>query len=158
MKGFLRKLRGIIGTGLTWAAGWGALFGVAWLARGFPLGMAVEAVLGGAFLGAFAGGSFAVILSLAERRRTLQELSVPRVAIWGGIGGVALLLVMSPLALSRLLHAGVPLAAMISLLTPMAISGILGAGFAAGSVALAKRQETKEITGGEVEGRSLPGG
>ncbi len=28
MKGLLRRLRGILGTGLTWAVGWGAAFGI----------------------------------------------------------------------------------------------------------------------------------
>jgi hypothetical protein len=158
MKGFFRKLRGIIGTGITWAVGWGAIFGGIWIARGNPLGMVVEAVLGGAFLGACAGGSFAVILSLAERRRTLRELSIPRVAIWGGIGGMALLLALSPLAAVRMLHAGIPLVAMMSFVAPMVISGVLGAGFAAGSVALAKREERNEIGSGDPGGLALPEG
>jgi len=149
MKGFLRKLRGILGTGLTWAAGWGALFGGMWAALGSPFGAVLEAVAGGAFLGAFAGGSFAVILSIAERRRTLGELSLRRVALWGGIGGMTLILLLSPLALFRLLEAGLPISAMLQFLIPLGISGALGAGFASGSVALAKREGRKEIGGSE---------
>jgi len=149
MKGFLRKLRGIIGTGLTWALGWGVLFGGLWVALGSPLGAVLEAVAGGAFLGAFAGGSFAVILSIAERRRTLEELSLRRVALWGGIGGMALILVLSPLALIRLLDAGLPISAMLQFVIPLGISGVLGAGFATGSVALAKREDQKKIGGSE---------
>lgn len=156
MRTFLRKLRGIVGTGLTWAAGWGVLFGGIFASLGSPLGAVLEAVVGGAFLGLFAGGSFAIILSIAERRRTLEELSLRRIALWGGIGGMSLLLAFSPLALARLIDAGLPLRAMVSFLLPMGISGILGAGFAAGSVALAKREDVRTI--GEEEMGTLISG
>jgi hypothetical protein len=153
MKGLLRKLRGIVGTGLTWAVGWGALFGGMFAILGSPLGAVLEATMGGAFLGAFAGGSFAVILSIAEGRRTLRELSLRRVAIWGGIGGMALILAVSPLTLARIIAAGLPLSTMLTLLIPLGISGILGASFASGSVALARRADSDAI--GEEEMAAL---
>jgi multisubunit Na+/H+ antiporter MnhB subunit len=150
MKRLLRRLRGIVGTGVTWAAGWGALSGGMFAVLGSPLGVVLEGAAGGAFLGGFAGASFAVILSLAEGRRTLRELSLRRVAAWGGIGGMALLLAVSPLAMARMLAAGIPLSAMLSFIVPLGISGILGAGFATGSVALAKREEVNHLGGEEV--------
>lgn len=95
-------------------------------------------------MGFVSGGTFAGILSLAEGRRTLDELSLKRVALWGGVGGIALFLVFIP----RLIGAGLPLGMAISaLLGPMAITGLLGAGSAAGSVALARRGDEKMIDG-----------
>lgn len=149
MKKLLRKLRGILGTGITWALGWGALFGVMGVVVGAPLGAAVNAVFGGGFLGACAGVSFAAILSIAERRRTLEELSLRRVAIWGGLGGMALLLAASPFAVFRLLSLGAPLGAYLSFLVPMGISGLLGTAFATGSVYLARREDRKLLAAHE---------
>ena len=86
MKGFLRLIRGIIGTGLTWAAGFVgisvvqfSLFGVPWEA--FP-----ELATQWAILGFVTGGAFAGILSLTERHRTLKDLSLRRIALWGAVG------------------------------------------------------------------------
>ena len=151
MRGLLRRIRGIVGTGLTWAVGWGALFAGAFAGLGTPIGSVLETATIGAFLGAFSGVSFAVILSITEGRRTLRELSLRRVAIWGGIGGMALILAVSPLALVRMIDAGIPLSAMLSFLLPLGISGILGAGFASGSVALAQREDVKAIGKEEME-------
>jgi hypothetical protein len=86
MKGFLRRLRGIIGTGLTWAVGWAGIFGVLGLI--FGAGSVPRVALLGAFTGLIAGGAFAVILSIAERRHRLEDLSLWRTALWGGLGGI----------------------------------------------------------------------
>ena len=74
MKQFLRRLRGVIGTGLTWAIGWAgfsAVVGVIFGAYSVP-----RLALVGAFTGLIAGGAFAVILSITERRRRLEDLSL----------------------------------------------------------------------------------
>jgi hypothetical protein len=145
MNNLLRKLRGIAGTAATWAAGWGALFGALWAGFGAPLAVVAQGVMAGGFLGACAGASFATILSIAERQRTLQQLSLKRVALWGGLGGVALLLALSPLRIIGLLSIGAPLRVIFSLLVPMGISGILGTVFATGSVVIARRDDRKQI-------------
>jgi len=148
MNTLLRKLRGIAGTAATWAAGWGALFGAIWAGFGAPLGVIAEGIVGGGFLGACAGASFATILSIAERHRTLQQLSLKRVALWGGLGGMALLLALTPLRIVGLLSIGAPLRVVFSFLAPMAISGILGTVFATGSVVIARREDRKQIEAG----------
>jgi len=137
MKQFLRRLRGIIGTGLTWAAGFVGisvvqfplftLFGVPWAA--FPKLATQWAILGFA-----TGGVFAGILSLTERRRTLEDLSLRRIALWGAVGG---LVITSGLGF----FAGIPpwwFFVEISLLS---------AGFSSGSVAIARHGDTKLIEG-----------
>jgi hypothetical protein len=44
--------------------------------------------------GALSGAGFALLLMLAERRRTIEELSAVRTALWGATGAVTLPLVL----------------------------------------------------------------
>jgi hypothetical protein len=93
----IRKLRGALGVGLTWAVIW-AIFG---LSIGFavlyfdpasidqgedPVGMARLL----ATVGFICGTIFAGILAFAERRTALRDMSLWRAAFWGALGGVAL--------------------------------------------------------------------
>ena len=73
MKKWLRRIRGALGTGLTWAAAWSGVafilslvgfFGTLGLVRVYVIVAALWAVVG------FVGGAiFSVILGIAERRR-----------------------------------------------------------------------------------------
>jgi hypothetical protein len=141
MRGLLRRLRGILGTGLTWAFGWAGVSVVLSMLGGLPLQYFGQVVLSGLFRGFIAGGAFAVIFSIAERRHALEDLSLKRVAVWGGIGGSLVFLAAVPILLS----VGFPIGGM---LVPIATNALLGAGFASGSVALA-RWGDKELTDGE---------
>ena len=105
MKSWLRRARGAIGMGLTWAFGWavaGLLIGVASvLLPGLPWDgffQVFDAPLPAlAVPGFFAGVFFSVVLGIAGRRRRFRELSLPRFAAWGALGG--LLLTAFPFAL-----------------------------------------------------------
>ncbi|MGD2121590.1 MAG: hypothetical protein PVJ76_07590, partial [Gemmatimonadota bacterium] len=85
MKGFLRRIRGILGMGVTWAVGLAGLLTLAGFVFGgtFVPGLALT----GGFVGLVAGGAFAVILSITERQQRLRDLSLWRMALWGGLGG-----------------------------------------------------------------------
>ena len=149
MKGFLRRIRGLIGTGLTWAVGWAVLWGVPVLiAAGFG---AFEGLTAGMFLfgalfvagcGFIAGSGFGMILSVFERKKKLEELSLKRIALFGGLvgglGGLALVAVFG-----------------ITLWIPIVILTATGVGFASGTLALAKRSDTKLIEGEEESMPSL---
>ncbi|MBM4188860.1 MAG: hypothetical protein FJ206_16265 [Gemmatimonadetes bacterium] len=85
----MRRIRGAIGIGLAWAAAW------------FGAGMALLLVVGiGAadvpfplffgLLGFLAGATFSGLLGVLARRRRFDQLSLPRVAAWGALGGVLL--------------------------------------------------------------------
>ncbi|HEY0932007.1 MAG TPA: hypothetical protein VGE27_18975 [Gemmatimonas sp.] len=104
----LKRLRGALGMGFTWAFGWaaaGILIGVAsivapgrmWDAffRVFDAPLPALAVPG--FIG---GAIFSVVLSVVARRRRFGELSVLRFTAWGAEGGVLLFLV--PYAMASL--------------------------------------------------------
>jgi len=137
MKRILRKIRGMIGTGLTWAAAWIGLGAVLGALAGFPMGSLFRLALSNSVGGFIAGASFALILSVAERRRTLEDLSLRRVALWGAIGG--LVVTSIPLAF------GAPLA---FLMGPLVINGGIGAALASGSVVMAKRADRRRLDPG----------
>ena len=140
MKGLLRRLRGIIGMGLAWAAGLG-LVGSAIGLLGFLTGdgFVTGLALTGAFIGFVAGSGFGAILSLTEGRRGLEDLSLKRVALWGGLGGALVA------CATNLLGGG-------GLVWDFVVSvALLGAGLSSGSVAIAKRAHRKELNAGDDE-------
>lgn len=101
MTRWLRRIRGAVGMGLTWAAGWalgGVLIGVAsQLLPGFPWGRFFEvfdAPLPALAIPGFVGGVlFSAVLGIAARRRRFDELSLVRFTALGAVGGLLLSLV-----------------------------------------------------------------
>src|SRR3954470_16951019 len=84
----LRRIRGSLGMGLMWAVAWGFVGGLPrWV-----FGVNTDAPLGLVFgvLGFFAGVVFSGVLLLTERRRSFDQLSLPRFAGWGALGGLLL--------------------------------------------------------------------
>lgn len=136
MKKWLRRIRGALGMGLTWAAAWfGAgmalllVVGVDAADVPFPLGFGA--------IGFLAGVTFSGVLGLVEGRRRLDQMSIPRFAAWGAVGG---------LLLSGLF---IPVAALLGNVVQFMILGpvfaLAGAVSAAGSLALARRAEDREL-------------
>jgi hypothetical protein len=97
MNTVLRKLRGALGIGLSWAAIW-AIFG---LSIGFavlyfdpasidqgedPVSMARLL----ATVGFICGTIFSGVFAFAERNTALRDMSLWRAAFWGALGGIAL--------------------------------------------------------------------
>lgn len=96
----LRLLRGTIGTAITWAVGWtlagtalrlaqAAVFDFFGLDASLLLRFTVIGGLFYAISGAFAGGLFAMLMAVNERRRTFSELSTRRVVAWGTLAGLS---------------------------------------------------------------------
>src|SRR5687768_11985217 len=132
MTNIRRWLRGALGTGLIWAVLW-IIIGVLmmtgiWLVDPEQIGNDgpswVLPILG--TVGFLSGLGFASLLSLAERRHSLRELSLGRVALWGMLGSAAIPLLMGTDGSMGWL------------------TGTLGAVFAAGSVAIARRGSPAE--------------
>jgi hypothetical protein len=147
MKKWLRRIRGAVGMGLTWAAGWAlvvVLMGVTtillpgtWLDLIFAA--ADDELLMAMVLPAFTGGvSFSTVLGIAGRRRRFDELSLPQFAAWGAIGG--LLLSLFPAAVMAMGAASVAQAAVT-----IALVTLLSAVSAAGSLMLARLGEDREL-------------
>ncbi len=95
MKKWLKRIRGAVGMGLTWAAAWfgaGVIFLSALVVFGAPpvgTGLA-EVVFNSVLLavaGFIGGAAFSGVLGIAEGRRRFDEMSLPRFAGWGAVGG-----------------------------------------------------------------------
>ena len=135
MKKWLKRIRGAVGLGLTWAAAWfgvGIIFFSGLLVFGVaPVGAGLAAVVANSVVFAavaFIGGAmFSVVLGITEGRRRFDQMSMLRFAGWGAVGG---------LLLWASLGEGVVVAGIMTL---------LGAGSAAGSLALARRAEDREL-------------
>ena len=130
MGAFLRRCRGALGIGVTWGAVWAAIFAALAVIIGLVDPDSIDPGEGpirvagiGAVFGFVSGVGFGVLLSLAEGRKAIRDLSLGRAALWGMLGTAA-----------------------FPLLTPVNNSLLLfvcpiGAALAVASVAVAKQAE-----------------
>lgn len=133
MKKWLRRIRGAVGIGLTWAAAWfGAglilllVVGVGAADVPFPLFFGL--------LGFLAGVTFSGVLGLLEGRRRFDQMSLPRFAGWGGVGGFLL---------AGIFVVAAGLAGELLVLGP--VFALSSAACAAGSLALARMAQHREL-------------
>lgn len=155
---WLRRFRGAIGMGITWA--------VAWAITGLGLGVAslltpflpwdvffryFDAPLPALAVPGFFGGMFySVVLGIAGRRRRFDELSLPRVALWGAMGGLMLALFPAALVVVGLATLGRPEAGLWSLTAIFGAPFMLaGAASASASLLLARQSQRKAVGAGE---------
>jgi len=138
MKTWVRRIRAAIGMGLTWAAAWfGAgmmlllVVGVGAADVPFPLGFAL--------LGFLTGVTFSGVLWVVERRRRFDQMSLPRFAMWGAVGG----LLLSGIFVLAVALGGGALWGEILVLGP--VFALAGAASAAGSLALARKAEDRGL-------------
>lgn len=158
MTRILRRLRGIIVTGLIWSFAWsiaGSVLSVLMLGpyirdTQFVLGILPTALLFYSLVGMWTGVAFASVLSFGDRRRTFAELTMPRVATWGALGGVSYPL--TSLLLTMSLGGIVP----SDLGAALGITALLGAGSAAAMLALARRREQLVSAGGSLPRSGSP--
>jgi hypothetical protein len=139
---WLRRIRGAIGMGLTWAAVWGGAGAIIVLGFLLVTGSRPDApfpLMFSAF-GFVAGVLFSGVLGLVEGRRRFDQLSLPRFAAWGAVGG-ALLSAIFVLAVS---FTGDP-TFLWNLVVVGPIFAVAAAGSAAGSLALARRAQDREL-------------
>jgi hypothetical protein len=154
MKQWVRRIKAAIGMGLTWGVGWsvvGVLFGLVMWVIGFdPLGLGMmwwgAKVFG--LLGLFAGSIFSGVLGLAERHRRFDQLSLPRFAAWGAVGG----LLLGGLA-SLTLFGGPGLQRVDVVAT--AVTTLLASASAIGSLALARSADDEALPAADPETKEL---
>ena len=140
---WLRRIRGALGMGLTWAVVGFAIGGVIEVIHNIwptPLGSAFDIwpmVL--AFPGFFGGVGFSVVLGIVGRNRRFSELSMPLFALSGAAGGVLVSLAPALLQAVGIAPPTAPVWEMfLWLLGP---SVVAGAGAASGTLALARMSE-----------------
>jgi hypothetical protein len=153
MKRWLRRIRGAVGMGLTWAFAWalaGVCIGVgSVLLPGLPWDAFFEvfdAPLPALALPGFIGGAtFSSVLGVAGRHRRFDELSMPRFAAWGALGGLLLGLLPNAMVLAGLATSTGKLSlGMIAVMLVLPAT-LLGALSASGTLALARISEDREL-------------
>ena len=151
MKKWLRRIRGAIGMGLTWAAAWfgaGMIMLLGLLLVTGSTGADVPYPLGFGAFGFVAGVAFSGVLGLVEGRRRFDQMSLPRFAGWGAAGGFLL---------SAIFVLGVALVDSPAFLENLLVLGpvftVAGAGSATAMLILARRAEAPELleTGEDVD-------
>jgi hypothetical protein len=135
MQKLLRRIRGAIGMGLTWAAAWSAVGLVPRWVFGFNADAPFPLIFG--VLGFVAGVTFSGLLVLTEGRRRFDQMSLPRFAGWGVMGG---LLLSALFAKAASLGWGDVLAIAPTFALACAVCAF-------GSLALARRAERRELPG-----------
>ena len=88
MEKWLRRIRGAIGIGFTWTAAWSAAGLVPRWVLGFNPDAPFPIIFG--LLGFVAGVTFSGLVVLTAGRRKFDEISLPRFAGWGAMGGLLL--------------------------------------------------------------------
>jgi hypothetical protein len=139
VKKWMKRIRAAIGIGVTW--------GLAWFGAGMLLLLVVGLhaadvpfPLFFGLLGFLAGATFSGILGIVGRRRRFDQMSLPRFAVSGALGGL-------------LLSGGVALAAgppgdFLVVGTVFALAGAISA---AGTLVLARRAEEGNLLEADVE-------
>ena len=130
---WMRRIRGAIGMGFTWAVAWSAAGTVPRWLFGFNPDAPFPLVFGA--LGFIAGLIFSGLLMLTEGRRGFDQLTLPRFAAWGAVGGVLLAAIFTR-------------AASLGWADALAITPTFAAACAisaSGSLALARRARMREL-------------
>lgn len=152
MMRWARRLRGAVGTGLTWAAGWavaGIGIGASTLLPWHPFGSflkVMDAPLPAmAIPGFFAGLFFAAVVGVAARRIHFKDISTAQFVAWGAVGGA--LLVLFPFLLVAIGLASTEGSAhsagfVISAIAPVFVA--LSSASAAATLFIARRAEDRE--------------
>jgi len=155
---WLRRIRGAVGMGLTWAVGWG-LFGLligvtSLLFPGIPgwdtffrIFDAPLPALG--MVGFVAGALFSVVLGVVGHDRNFHELSLRRFTAWGAVGGFLLSLVPAAfvvLGLGTFNPNVVPTVWHLTGIIAVPLT-LLGAASAAGTLLIARRFERGQSLG-----------
>lgn len=138
MKPLFRRLRGILGTGISWASVWGvAGAGLHYLAvafgwPGFAANSPMADILAFGTMGLFGGVVFSTGFLLTEGRRTQSELKPSRGGMWGAMAGLT-----GPV-LALLFAAGAPMALILDIWPVLLGTAVFGAGSGVAMTILAK--------------------
>ena len=154
MQKWLRRIRGAVGMGLTWAVAWagvGILIGVtSLLLPGLPWDRffaIFDAPLPALAVPGFVGGAvFSILLGVAARRRRFSELSLPLFAVCGAVGGLLLAQVPNTMVALGL---GTPAEGINLVRLTMMVSGpfaVLGAASACLTLMIARKVEDAEAS------------
>lgn len=145
MKRWFRRIRGALGMGLIWGAGWGILVGGFMEAFVDPTGALVDIWPTALAIPGFLGGVvFSTVLGIVEGRRRFDELSLPRFGALGAAVGLLLGGLGVAAGVASALLPGVWLGAAVII----GLTTMLGAVSASGTLVLARTGEEPELLDG----------
>lgn len=167
MTGWARRLRGALGTGLVWAAGWaiaGIGIGVTSLLPWHPFErflQVMDAPLPAmAIPGFVAGLFFSGVMGLAARRIRFKDLTTGQFVAWGAVGGALLVLfpfLLVAIGLASTEGSAHSAGSIISAIAPVFVA--LSSASAAGSLLIARRAgDRATVESGEAPTHALGGG
>ena len=144
MTRLVRRLRGLLGVGVTW----GALWSVIGAGIGLVIGIVAPEVwdvsnpilrwtVGMGLYGLVSGVGFGSLLALRESRKTALDIPLGRAAIWGVAGAVAVPLLFGAVGTFEV---GTTTA---EVLGAILVTGALGGTFAPAAIAIAQRAELR---------------
>ena len=139
MKNWGRRIRAAIGMGLTWGVAWSGAGALLARVPGFSTDLPLPLLF--APLGFVTGVVFSGILVAIERRRRFDRLSVLRFGVWGAVSG---LLLSGIIVAGAALRGERLLGEFLLFGPPLAVASAV---CAAGSLAVAKRAERRELSG-----------
>lgn len=147
MKQWMRRVRGALGMGLAWGiVGFIAGMGIELIHNIWPnpLGRMVDIWPAALAYPGFVGGiTFSIVLGIAGRHRRFDELSVPRFAAWGALGGLVVSLIPAAMVGVGLATPNVPLWQITAALIGPCV---VGSAFAAsGSLILARWADDRHL-------------
>ncbi|HEY9226988.1 MAG TPA: hypothetical protein VIP11_10095 [Gemmatimonadaceae bacterium] len=134
----MRRIRAAVGIGLTWAVAWFGAGMLMLLVVGFGAADVPFPLFFG-LLGFLAGATFSGLLSTFAGRRRFDQMSLPRFAGWGALGGLLLSGVVS-------LAAG---PGDLWVIGP--VFALAGAISASGTLALARKAEGRALSDGNAD-------
>lgn len=142
MRKLLRRIRGGVGMGLTWALVWAPVAVLIGLLVDPDGSMDEMWPAIGAYPGLLGGVVFSIVLAIAARRHRLEDLSLPRVAAWGAAAGL-------PVGVLPFTIGETTTERPLWLLATVVVGTItlLSAVSAAGSLALARRAQQRALPG-----------
>ena len=130
---WLRRIRGTIGIGLTWAAAWALVGSVPRWLFGFNTDAPFPIIFG--VLGFIGGVIFSGVLMLTEGRRGFDEMKISRFAAWGAVGGFLLSAIFTRIA-------SLGFGDVLAIAPTFAVASAI---CASGSLALARRAGMREL-------------
>ena len=139
MKQWGRRIRAAIGMGLTWAAAWFVAGTLLARVPGFSSDLPFALLF--APLGFVTGIIFSGILVGLERRRRFDQVSLARFGGWGAVSG---LLLSGIFVVAAALRGGTVWGEFLVFGPPLTMASAV---CAAGSLALARRAERRELPG-----------
>ena len=137
MKKWLRRIRAAVVTGFTWAVAWAAVASVLAHAPGFNSDLPLAFLF--APLGFISGVVFFAILAVMERGRRFERMSLSRFWRWGAASG----LLLSGIFVVGAALRGASVVGEFLTFGPILI--VLSSGSAAGSLAIARHAERREL-------------